>query len=414
MDLPPLHRLRPAPTAVFPVRELPVDLIRKVLDDVLASTPPEDLCSTLYERCLLLRGSGNCPPGDPIWQAACLRFGLTPQAGFGPLGPLGSWQEPFRALCRELASQSPETRAVLWMYMRGEGDRVSYLSRVALRKVAGLPDFREHLNILGGANFDTKLVEYFRTTNGMYGGRAPLTVQALMHFGVLTPDPPGLVEACLAGNLNEAIRLLGGRSGDGAGAMKIAIEEPNVAMVQFLLAAGVSTETTILPGETLLLYALRAFLEFGVVPFAANDMRPFDVIRALMDAGANLSARTETGRPMSELVQIYPDDGGRVFQNPMLAQGGRDPILWIKAIFKPKRVLALQSSSRDMALVQYCQERIAALAASERAELIANNVLLRERDDDDDDDDRDVNDDDDDDNDDDDDDGNAEEWMYPE
>lgn len=299
-SLPSLHRLgaraaptpTPTPTAVPPVRNLPPDLAEKILDQVFQDTPPGDVCRTLYERCLLLRGSGNCPPNDPIWKAACLRFGLTPQAGFGGLG---SWQETFRAFCQELDRLSPDLRISLVMYTRGE----------------------------------------------------------------LAPEV----------------------------AMQAAIDEANVAMVQILLARGVSTETTIAPpfnhhaGETLLSYAIGRYLHRpSYTP--PVDLREFEVVRALIDAGANLSARTQDGRSISDLTQVTQADGQRRFMITTLMHGG-DPVLWIKAIFHPSAVLNLASTAGDPALGDYCRQRIAVNAARARAELLASNILLRESDDED-------------------------------
>ena len=85
-DLPPLERLT--------VRALPDDVLPMVLEQLIKGTPPEDLCGRLYERCLLLLGSGGCPPNHPVWQQACERFGLRHMWE-------ADWQSTFRRLCRE-------------------------------------------------------------------------------------------------------------------------------------------------------------------------------------------------------------------------------------------------------------------------------------------------------------------------
>ena len=85
--LPPLERLT--------VRALPDDVVGKVLEQLIEGTPPEDLCGRLYERCLLLLGSGGCPPIHLIWQQACERFGLRHMWE-------ADWQSTFRRLCREV------------------------------------------------------------------------------------------------------------------------------------------------------------------------------------------------------------------------------------------------------------------------------------------------------------------------
>ena len=87
MNLPPLHELR----------ELPVE-VRELILEQLVQEAPEDLCGRLYERCLLLLGSGNCGAENPIWRQACERFGLRRMAIKDT-----TWRETFELLCRDLA-----------------------------------------------------------------------------------------------------------------------------------------------------------------------------------------------------------------------------------------------------------------------------------------------------------------------
>ena len=146
MDVPPLHRL-PAPTAVFPIRELPDELIHKIFDDDVQNLPIDQLCGTLYERCLLVRGSGSCPPDDPIWEAACRRLKL-PQAGFGPMGDPASYQTTFRAFCAEMATLGPLLKAMIKQCINGEADLVPYLDRERVRQqedLYGLPPMAHQL-----------------------------------------------------------------------------------------------------------------------------------------------------------------------------------------------------------------------------------------------------------------------------
>ena len=142
-----LKQTAPTPTAVFPIRELPEELIHKIFDDDVQNLPIDQLCGTLYERCLLVRGSGSCPPDDPIWEAACRRLEL-PQAGLGPMGDPASYQTTFRAFCAEMATLPPFLKAMIKQCINGEADLVSYLDRERVRvhrNLLGLPPMAHQL-----------------------------------------------------------------------------------------------------------------------------------------------------------------------------------------------------------------------------------------------------------------------------
>ena len=84
MNLPPLLELR----------ELPEDARHHILEQLVQEASP-DLCGRLFERCLLLLGSGNCGADHPIWKQACERFGLRRMVRV-------DWRATFGALCEEL------------------------------------------------------------------------------------------------------------------------------------------------------------------------------------------------------------------------------------------------------------------------------------------------------------------------
>jgi len=114
----------PTPTAVFPMHQLPDDLLTQIFSADLQNVPIENLCAALYERCLLVRGSGSCPPDDPFWEEACRRLGL-PQAGFNPMGDPASWQETFRSFCEELSETWPDVRRWVWLCLQGRAKEIT-------------------------------------------------------------------------------------------------------------------------------------------------------------------------------------------------------------------------------------------------------------------------------------------------
>ena len=120
----------PTPTAVPPIRQLPDDLLTKIFSADLQNVPIENLCAALYERCLLVRGSGSCPPDDPFWEEACRRLGL-PQAGYVPFNggdvfsAPPSWMYTFREFCVDLSESPDYARHMLWLCLQGRIDLIS-------------------------------------------------------------------------------------------------------------------------------------------------------------------------------------------------------------------------------------------------------------------------------------------------
>jgi hypothetical protein len=119
----------PTPTAVLPIRQLPDDLLAKIFSADLQNVPIENLCATLYERCLLVRGSGSCPPDDPFWEEACRRLGL-PQAGYVPFrggdvfSAPPSWMYTFREFCVDLSESPDYARKMIWLCLQGRADEI--------------------------------------------------------------------------------------------------------------------------------------------------------------------------------------------------------------------------------------------------------------------------------------------------
>ena len=261
-NLPPMHRLR--------VRALPDDMVLRVLDQLVEGTPPEDLCGRLYERCLLLLGSGQCPPDHPVWAQACRRFGVM-QKGVG----LETWQATFRAFCKEIARLTPNFRAVVWKYVRGDGASVPHENFEAL----------------------LRYVDLLRET-GSLDDVLPVVYGALKHFGLFDPEAREVIRLWNGSdpdeNVQKILQLIDGHPRGGVRVLVTAIRFPHqdpVArrLIPALLAAGVPTETLYRDGETLLHFAVR--------------MRNAYAVAQLLQAGADQTARNAEGWTAAEMAK---------------------------------------------------------------------------------------------------------------
>ena len=252
-NLPPMHRLR--------VRALPDDMVRKVLDQLVEGTPPEDLCGRLYERCLLLLGSGQCPPDHPIWAQACRRFGVL-QKGEG----LETWRATFRAFCTQVKILSPKMRATLWKCVRGEVAAVPHFEYAQLRDYALYPS--------------------------AWPPRIKLLIQALHHFGALDMAPPELLDLIARDDVNAVLQLVDGHPRWAVSAMVRAILDNGFhgpEMMTALLASGVSVDTLVRDRETLLHYAAES--------------QKGSAAETLLQAGADQTARNAEGWTAAEVAR---------------------------------------------------------------------------------------------------------------
>ena len=115
------------PPPVFPMRDLPPELIDEVLASYLARLELEELCEgNLLQICMLLRGTNQCnDPDDPLWRAACARFGLTERLlGGTPDAPAPpTWHVTFLAMCNEVATLEPHHLRAYKGLLRGEDAR---------------------------------------------------------------------------------------------------------------------------------------------------------------------------------------------------------------------------------------------------------------------------------------------------
>ena len=254
-----LKQTAPTPTAVFPIRELPEELIHKIFDDDVQNLPIDQLCGTLYERCLLVRGSGSCPPDDPIWEAACRRLEL-PQAGLGPMGDPASYQTTFRAFCAEMATLPPFLKAMIKQCINGEADLVSYLDRERVRV---------HRNLLG---------------------LPPMAHQLLRHHAIVGEYIR--FDAVLNGSAQDIAQRLDGQPSRGLKAAIVAIATEfrflgrATAVLQLLLTLGLNVNSRYDANQTLLQYAITN--------------RAADMVRVLLDNNADVTTRDRFGRTISE------------------------------------------------------------------------------------------------------------------
>ena len=126
-DIPPLGGLSVnAPPGPPPpsVRDLPREITDEVLASYLARLDVGELCeANLLQMCMLLRGTNQCnDPDDPLWKAACARFGLTERLVGGLPGAPATptWHVTFLAMCKEVGALDPGDRAAYEGLLRGE------------------------------------------------------------------------------------------------------------------------------------------------------------------------------------------------------------------------------------------------------------------------------------------------------
>ena len=318
-NLPPMHRLR--------VRALPDDMVRKVLDQLVEGTPPEDLCGRLYERCLLLLGSGQCPPDHPVWEQACRRFGVL-QKGEG----LGTWQATFHAFCTQAARLPPNLRATLWKFVRGDS--------------AAVPqhDFEALLNYFTKPS-ETESLGYF----------LPVVSRALRHFGFRALETAEFVRAWQLWHsapdesVQAMLQLVDGHPRQGVYAMEMALQRPGNPVAQrlipALLAAGVPTETLIRDGETLLHYAVR--------------MKNAYAVAQLLQAGADQTARNAEGRTAAEVA--------KQLVVASWATGAEGELIWVDNRWVVDHVrqelfqLLWPEAAAEWLAMSYAERRVAAL-----------------------------------------------------
>lgn len=234
------------PAGLYPREELPQDVISMILEKVVEATPVEELCSTVRARCLLLYGSGNCPPDETIWSSVCQRMGLTPQAGFAPLG---TWQGTFHAFCTQLGNlYERKFHDAIRLCMRGQADLVPYEDRMWFLYAGGrIPNDPE----VAFAEVKARHARWRQV--------APLPIQLLKHHGVMDLYPEGLNNAVRSDQQHFIDIFLGGLPSRGLQAMIFSIDEGDRVgweAAERLLRAGVNPNSRVTTNQTLLQYAV--------------------------------------------------------------------------------------------------------------------------------------------------------------
>jgi hypothetical protein len=269
------------PAGLYPREELPDDVISTILKQVVEGTPVEELCSTVRERCLLLYGSGNCPADETFWSSVCQRMGLTPQAGFAPLG---TWQGTFHAFCTQLGNLYEKTfHDAIRLCMQGHADLVPYEDRLWFLYDGGrIPDRPE------------VRAQEVRARQARWRQVAPLPIQLLEHHGVLEQYPEGLNDALRNNQQNIIDLLLAGRPSRGLQAMVQGIDEGERVgweVVTQLLRAGVNPNSRVTTNQTLLQFAVTR----------RNPTSLF-VVQQLLLFGADKNVKNDAGKTPVEVV----------------------------------------------------------------------------------------------------------------
>ena len=268
------------PAGLYPRENVPDDVISTILEQVVEGTPVEELCSTVRARCLLLYGSGNCPPDETVWSSVCQRMGLTPQAGFAPLG---TWQGTFHAFCTQLGNLNVMFHEAIRLCMQGHADLVPYEDRLWFLYDGGrIPD-----------NPKVRAREV-RVRQARWRQAAPLPIQLLEHHGVLEQYPEGLNDALRNGQQNSIDLLLGGRPSRGLQAMIWGIDEGERVgweVTALLLRAGVNPNSRVTTNQTLLQYAVTR----------RNPSSLF-VVEQLLRFGADKNVKNDAGKTPVEVV----------------------------------------------------------------------------------------------------------------
>ena len=294
----PPGRLPPPPPPVFPMRDLPLELTDMVLASYLAKLEVGELCEAkLLQICRALRGINQCnDPDDPLWKAACARFGLTERlVGGTPDAPATpTWHVTFLAMCNEVATLEPHQLEVYKGLLRGEDaytdgpfsdsdDSEDDDAHVTVFTAPPRRRLRGEVQALWRRALTRRLscmVHFLLALgadiNGKYGGgimkEVPLVrasrggdladVEFLLAHGadVHVGDDGALRSASLSGHLPVLKVLLAHGANVHAAndaALKLASWDGHLAVVEVLLAHGADVHALDRRGHTALLYASR-------------------------------------------------------------------------------------------------------------------------------------------------------------
>ena len=293
MNLPPLLELR----------ELPEDARGLILEQLVQEASP-DLCGRLFERCLLLLGSGNCGADHPIWKQACEKFGLRRMVR-------ADWRATFGALCRELQRLRDEGKSryrprrclgTFFDYVQGRAEEVDVeREESAIDYLEGHPLVREAFLGLGAVEKGTRK-SWANLKNALESG----DVDA--------------VKAAIGTGLNAGVRFLF----DLTDMYRPGEEETNLEWVRLLLEAGVRTDAMYV-GDTLLLRPVKDYHRYS---------ESTQVVKLLLEYDVDPNDGGVKDPPLHELVKyanLFFDDGvpnrALMERTQLLLDYGADPTL---------------------------------------------------------------------------------------
>lgn len=297
MDLPPLHKLPhgaargpPAP-GLNPREHLPQDAIDQVLEQLIAGLGADELCTTLYERCLLLTPPGapgapgaqpRCGPERPLWRKACERMGLMRMSE-------ANWHATFQRLCRQLRRlATPFANAGLEGF-HGPSRRDAIEAFLARVRGDYIP-----------VTTEDAALQYI-----LAQGHLALVAEAFVGLGAV-PIVPTYFDAAQLAIASGDVALIRGVIGTGpnAGVRELAFAaDGEVQKVRFLLSMGVNVNA-LWNWETSLLMVCVYALPHDVNNYDASTQ----CIELLLQAGANVNWASTVADRDSALTRLLRDE----------------------------------------------------------------------------------------------------------
>ena len=263
------------------LRELPEELRRHALEQLVEKGRME-LCGRLYERCLLLFGSGKCGADDPIWRQACEHFGLRRMVE-------ADWRTNFQALCQEMQiALSPGMYATFFLYVQGRAKEVEVdVESSVLRffDVSQFPLLREAFLGLGAVEDPTE-ASLGNLKNALVSGDVD-AVKAAIGTGVNAGVRELFRLEFFAGLPQEETWWMSTNFGNDV--------EEHLQWIRLLLEAGVRTDA-VMNGDTVL---VRAVLSQRPSNWAAHTR----IVQLLLELGVDQNDGGPWNPPLAALVK---------------------------------------------------------------------------------------------------------------
>jgi len=293
MDVPPLHKLphgaaRGPPAVANPREHLPQDAIDQVLEQLIAGLSADELCTRLYERCLLLTPPGaqpRCGPERPLWRKACERMGLMRMSE-------GDWHATFQRLCRQLRRLAKPFSNAAWEGFAGNVFRreaiETYLARVR-------------------GEYIPQTIEYEVLQYIIAQGHLALVAEAFVGLGAVPvgyiPNYSNAAQAAIASGDVALIRGVIG-TGPNAGVRELAYAaDGDVQNVRLLIGMGVNVNA---------LWTWETSLLMICVYSLPDDENEYDAstqcVELLLQAGANVNWTSTVADGDNALTRLLRDD----------------------------------------------------------------------------------------------------------